>query len=204
MLQYTQMTQEIDTYWQEDIKLFTGIFHYYRNKPQPVRAKIHSSEEQYFNGEDEIISISPHKGKRTYVMIHPYIEEPNIILTIGIPSGGYADTAAIGKVQKSRVEGFRQVQIGNCQAWYYHDAKILVLWECYVDFHHRSSPKPAQDENMRQLWKTIEHHLHTKFSEAERIITPYSDPIYPTKPYQTFLKSLGYEQLAPAAYGKLL
>src|SRR5437588_8549153 len=113
------MMLEQDTYWQEDIALFEGVFSYFRshNRPRPVqvRAKIHTSQERYADGNTEIVSIEPRNGKRTYVMMQPYMEEPNVILTVGIPPKGYADTAAIGTVQGARVAGFRQIKIGNVQ-----------------------------------------------------------------------------------------
>ena len=73
---------EQDTYWQEDIPLFEGMFSYFRsqNTPRPVqiRAKIHTSQEQYIDGNTEIVPLAPHSGERTYVMMQPYVEEPNI------------------------------------------------------------------------------------------------------------------------------
>jgi hypothetical protein len=198
------MTQEYDTYWQEDVGLFTGIFPYYRNKPKQVRAKIHMSREQYDCGQMEIVPIEPHRGERVYVMLHPYVEEPNIILTVGLhPPKHYADGGTtIGKVQGATVQGFRQIQVGNCQAWYYINSKILILWECFLErvFTGTSSPTiPA----MTDLWQSVEKHLQAKFPKAERIVTPLSEPLFETTAYQAFLRSRGFEPVAPAAYGKL-
>src|SRR5437660_5065789 len=125
------MNLEQDTYWNEDTKLFDGTFPSLSSEGSPhivkVHAKIHTSEETYYEGNREIIPITPRKGKRTNFMIHPYVAVPNITLTIRIPPNGYADTPAIGKVQSAQVEGFRDVKIGHCQAWYYQDAKVLTL-----------------------------------------------------------------------------
>lgn len=193
-----------DTYWQEHITLFTGIFDYYRKKPQMVRAKIHTSQERYFDGDTEIVPIEPHTGQRTYVNIHPYIEEPNIIVSVRIPPHGYADTPALGQVQGSRVDGFRHTKLGNIQAWYYPSEKVLILWECFFERSFRGSRSLGEDTNMRQLWQHTEQQLHTKFPQAERVVTPFSDPLFEIKEYQAFLRSLGYEPVAQAAYGKLL
>jgi hypothetical protein len=57
---------------------------------------------------------------------------------------------------------------------------------------------------MLKLWQQMEKHLHEKFPQAERIVTPFSDPLFNITEYQIFLRSLGYEPVAEAAYGKLL
>ena len=42
-----------------------------------------------------------------------------------------------------------------------------------------------------------------QFPEATRIVTPFNDPIAKSiEEYQTFLRSLGYEPVAEAAFGK--
>jgi hypothetical protein len=40
--------------------------------------------------------------------------------------------STIGQVKGSDLGGTRQTQIGNVQAWYYHQDQILVLWECFL------------------------------------------------------------------------
>src|ERR687891_2646211 len=64
-------------------------------------------------------NIVPHwiekKGKRTYVMMQPYVREPNLTLTIGLYNKPkqYADqNSAIGEVIGSKREGFKEVQVG--------------------------------------------------------------------------------------------
>jgi len=69
----------------------------------------------------EIIPISEKKGIRTYVMMHPYVLEPKLTFTVGLypKPKQYADQESpIGEVLGSHHEGFREVQIGNAQAWY--------------------------------------------------------------------------------------
>jgi hypothetical protein len=202
------MNHEQDTYYQEDMPLFKGVFNYFRDsntsRPVPVRGKIHSSHEHYSDIHFEIVPITTPKGERTYVNIHPYVEEPNIVLTVGMPPHGYADSNAIGKVQSARVEGLRPIEIGNIQAWYYPADTTLVLWECYFHQSFREDTPLMEDTNMRRLWQQTEKQLHAKFPQAERIVTPFSDPLFETEEYQTFLRSLDYEPVAKAAYGKLL
>ena len=43
-------TPVVDEFWTQDIPLFHGVFTYYRNKPQPVRGKVHLAEERSLMG----------------------------------------------------------------------------------------------------------------------------------------------------------
>jgi hypothetical protein len=116
----------------------------------------------------------------------------------------YADTAeAIGKTTGTRVEGFRDVQVGNAQAWYYPEDKVIVLWECFLDSFVRDQPL-AKDEHMRLLWTGFERWLRDRYPEAERIITPFADPLWDAKEYQSFLRAQGYRRGRPGTFTKLL
>ena len=57
---------------------------------------------------------------------------------------------------------------------------------------------------MKTLWESFTQFLLGQFLEATRITTPWHDPIFENEQYQAFLHSLGYEQVAKAAYGKVL
>ena len=148
----------------------------------------------------------PREGKRTYVMMQPYVVEPNLTLTIGLYTNPkhYADQESprgetIGQPQ---VQGFREAQVGNAQGWYYHTDKTIVLWECYFDSRFRKHPF-ATDTNMQQLWQSFERYLVQKFPQASTLATPFNDPIAESiDEYQAFLKTLGYSPLAEAAFGK--
>jgi|SRR5438034_1821400 len=203
-------TQTIqDDFWIHDAHLFQGNFRYYRNKPQPVRGKIHLSEERYHLEayEREVEPLDTLSGTRTYVMMHPYVFEPNIILTVGLyqQSKQYADQdEAIGETVSSRADGVREVQIGNAQAWYYPADKTIVLWECYLWDFVRDNPL-LTDANMKHIWCGFETFLKEQFPQATRIVTPFNDPVAKSiEEYQTFLRSLGYEPVAKAAFGKTL
>src|SRR5439155_13871978 len=76
----------IDDFWTHDIFLFSGTFARYRNKPRPVRGNIHVSEEPYRleEFEQDIRPIPTLKGTRTYVMLHPYVFEPILTMTVGL------------------------------------------------------------------------------------------------------------------------
>ncbi len=196
-----------DDFWTHDTPLFHGSFRYYKNISQPVRGKIHVSNEGYYNVKHEIVPIATPKGERTYIMLHPYVFEPEIILTVGLHNQPkrYADQESpIGKVISSRQQGIREREIGNAQAWYYHQDKTIVLWECYLHSYVRDNPL-LEDENMKQLWKGFEKWLVKQFPKATRIVTPFNDPIAQTiEEYQQFLRSLDYEPVEKAAFGKML
>ncbi len=57
---------------------------------------------------------------------------------------------------------------------------------------------------MRALWEGFTRFLLQQFAAATRITTPFHDPIFETSDYQAFLRSLGYQQVAKAAYGKAI
>ncbi len=63
----------------------------------------------------------------------------------------------------------------------------------------------TEDLYMQTLWSSFEHWLAKQFPEATRIVTPFNDPIANSiEEYQTFLRSLGYEPVAKAAFGKTI
>jgi hypothetical protein len=200
----------IDDFWTQDVKLFDGVFYYYHDKPRPVRGKIHTSEEPYRLEpyEQDIRPVATLRGTRTYVMMHPYVFEPILTLTVGLykKPKQYADMGeAIGEtVGGPKQEGVRDVQIGSAQAWYYHEDKIIELWECFLDSRFRSHPL-VNDPHMHTLWQGFEQWLVKQFPQATRIISPFNDPIAETlQEYQAFLRSQGFEPVAKAAFGKRL
>ena len=173
-----------------------------------VQARLHVSEEKFWYEKHEIIPLNMkpgETGKRTYVMMHPYIVEPELFMTIGMypKPKQYADQEeAIGEVLSTHVKGMRQHKIGNAQAWYYPLDQTIVLWECYLyDFMRQKSI--LEDTHMQSLWSSFEKWLYQQFPEATRIATPFNDPIAKSiEEYQTFLRSLGYTPIAQAAFGK--
>ena len=73
-------------------------------------------------------------------------------------------------------EGFRDVHIGNAQAWYYSEDSIIVLWERFLYSFLRDLPL-RKDTNMMLLWTSFEQWLLNRYPEAERIATPWADPM---------------------------
>jgi hypothetical protein len=172
-----------DPFWTHDTELFEGTFRYYRNRKQEVRGKLHESKETYdfhvFGHSLERDSLTSTKGTRSYIMLHPYITEPNLIMSVALypqPKHSADAPAAIGETTGTRVEGFRDVQIGSAQAWYYPEDKVLVLWECFLHDFVRDAPL-RKDPNMAHLWTG--------------------------KEYQSFLKNRGYKKEQPGLFAKV-
>jgi hypothetical protein len=183
------------------------MFRYYHSEPRKVWGKIHVSNEQYFDVHQEIVPVAnPRKGNRASVMLHPYVLEPILTLTVGLykKPKHYADQdEAIGEtLGRPKQEGVRDVQVGSAQAWYYPDDKLIVLWECFLENFVRDHAL-LNDPNMKKLWHGFERFLMEQFPKATRIVTPFNDPIARSiEEYQAFLRSLGYEPVATAAFGK--
>jgi hypothetical protein len=197
-----------DDFWTERLPFFTAQFPTYYRKPQQVRGRIHTSDERFFDGSHEIIPLIHRHGQRTYVMTHLYVLEPKLTLTLGLyeKPKHYADQdSAIGEtIGNPQVEGFREAQVGNAQAWYYPADKTIVLWECFFEERFRKHPLP-EDLNMLQLWQAFERYIVQKFPQASTLATPFNDPIADSiEEYQAFLKTLGYSPIAEAAFGKHL
>ncbi len=200
--------QHNDDFWTHDAPLFVGTFPSYRNDPRMVQARLHVTNEQYFGAASEIVPLKTHKGTCTYIMMQPYVLEPELFMTVGLYAKPkhYADQDdAIGETLSTQVKGMRQQQIGNAQAWYYPQDKVNVLWECFLDARVRNVTSLTEDLYMQKLWSSFEHWLAKQFPEATRIATPFNDPIAKSiEEYQTFLRSLGYEPVAKAAFGKAI
>jgi hypothetical protein len=194
-----------DDFWTESLQFFTAQFPTYYTKPQKVFGRFHMSEEEYSASSHEIIPIKERKGKRTYVMMHPYVLEPKLTFTVvpySNPKKYHDQESSIGEVISSNHQGFREAQVGNAQAWYYHTDKTIVLWECFFEDRFRKHPLP-DDINMQKLWQGFEHWLIRQFPHAQTLATPNNDPIAESiEEYQAFLKKLGYSPLAEAAFGK--
>ena len=130
-----------DDFWTERLPFFTAQFPTYYKKPQQVHGRVHTSDERYFDTRAEIIPLSQRSGHRTYTLMHPYVLEPKLTFTVGLYSNPkhYADQESpIGEVIGSNHKGFREVQLGSAQAWYYPADKTIVLWECFFE---RAIPK---------------------------------------------------------------
>ena len=200
------MASAEDEFWTERLPFFTAQFTTYYQEPQQVHGRFHTKDEQYTPWRREIIPLSARRGERTYVMMQPYVLQPELTFTARVYNTPkrYADQeSAIGEVTgRTQMQGFREFQVGNAQAWYYPADKVIVLWECFLYDDFRKHPL-SEDNNMLNLWKGFEQWLLKQFPEASTVATTTHDPIAETiAEYQAFLKSLGYSPLGKAAFGK--
>ena len=202
-----ELTATQDVFWTVRLPFFTTQFPTYYRKPQKVIGKFHISEERYFDGSHELIPLKQRKGRRVYVMMQPYVLEPILTMTVHLYKNPkqYADQESpIGETAGTQQEGFREVQVGNAQAWYYPEDKTIMLWECFFDSRFRSHPL-ANDGNMVKLWQSFEQWLLGQFPEAKTLATPFDDPIAQSiAEYQTFLSLLGYAPFVKGAFAKSL
>lgn len=199
--------QHEDDYWMFDTPLFAGKFSYYHNEERMVQGKAYMTEERYSWGYNEIVPLSKKTGVRYYVHLRPYVLEPQLFMTVGMypKPKQYADQdSAVGEVLSTNVKGLHQHDIGNAQAYFYPEDKLILIWECFLESTYRSHPlKNAL--YMGKLWLAFEHWLMKQFPQATRFATPFNDPIARSiEEYQEFLRSLDYEPVAKAAFGKTL
>jgi hypothetical protein len=195
-----------DDFWTERNPLFTMQFPSYYTKPQSVWGRFHTAQETYLGAASELVPLKHKKGQCIYIMMQPYVLEPRLTISVALDHTPkkYADQESpIGRtVGQPQMDGFREEQVGNAQAWFYPEDKMIVLWECFFDSRSRRYPL-AEDENMQKLWNGFERWLIREFPTAETIATPLDDPIaHSIAEYQAFLQVLGYEPIAEAAYGK--
>ena len=139
--------------------------------------------------------------------MQPYVLEPILTMTVRLYKNPtqYADQESpIGETAGTRQEGFREVQVGNAQAWYYPEEKMIMLWECFFHSQFRSHPF-ANDGNMIKLWQSFEQWLLGQFPQATTLATPFNDPIAQSmEEYQAFLSLLGYAPFVKGAFAKIL
>ncbi len=189
-------------YYTLDISLFEGMFRYFGNEPVQVRGKIHLSEEAYRlqPAERAIEPIEHLAGRRHYVHLKPFVQVPDIVLTIGLYNQT-TPTGTIGEVLESRERRHKEIEIGQAQAWYYPQDCTIILWECLLHTFVCDT-SVLKDPNMCAFWQGFERFLQGHFERALRICTPYHDPEYEREEYQQFLHTLGYRPVAKAAFGK--
>jgi hypothetical protein len=168
-----------------------------------LRLKAHISESSYSrSARGEIVPLTALEGTRTDVLARPYVLVPDITLSVQLyPQPDI--TGAVGEVRSSDWEGMKREEVGNCQGWFYHEDRIIVLWEAF--FHERLQiGEPSEDPNLTVLWTGFERFLVKHFPTARQLVTTSTDPLYETDRYQRFLLQLGYTRVSQQAFGKSL
>lgn len=184
-----------DPYWQEDLLIGEGKA---EREIRTVRMRLHQSQEHYFDRTD-IVPIA-RRGEMTYFHGKPYFLLPNYTFTVGLYPKAKGDT--IGEVLSSEWDGMRHQEMGNAQAWFYPEEKILVIWECYLYDSYRQSD-PASDDLLKTVWAGFEKLLLERLPEAQRIAAPGWEPVYEkSEIWQEFLKTQGYNRFNERAFIK--
>jgi len=187
---------EPDRYWNVDEAI--GEAHFW-GEAWTVRLAAHVAEEPYRRGLSDLVPLRAARGTRTYVQARPYILVPDFRLTAELsPTTG---AGAIGQVRDSEWRGMKGERIGRGQAWFYHEDRVLVLWECFLEDRYQTGEAP-DDPNLHVVWEGFERFLGARFPTARQLVTTADDPLYETAAYQRFLQMRGYERLNARACGK--
>lgn len=170
-------------------------------RPESIRLKAHVSDERYANHRDPLVDLVEPTGTRAYVHAKPFLLLPDVTLAVGLfptpdPSG------TIGELVDSRVTGFRHLEIGQAQAWYYPTERALVLWECFLEAPYRGGD-PCADPVHRLVWGGFERFLLGRFPQATRLLTTF-EPAYDRETFARFLASQRYARVGPVAFAREL
>jgi hypothetical protein len=183
--------QNHDPYWQFDLFLGEGVF---SRKGQAIRMLLHVETSERYYGRQEIVPITQPEGERTSVQALPYSMLPlGLCLRLGW----------LGKIIHRVMHApillhLPYRELGDCHAWYYHQDRLLLLWDCYL--YDRADPRTS--ETLRTVWNGFELFLLAQFPDTQRIATPSWEPVYKTKAYQAFLTQQGYSPFNTNAFLK--
>src|SRR5215210_4469868 len=187
---------EQDPYWQHDFAVDLSPL----GDPPAfgIRFKAHGSEEHYRGGaHDELVPLTVARGIRRYFHGKPYQLEPDYRLTVALHPVP-PPTGEVGVVEEARWEGLRHKEIGQAQGWYYPEDATLIVWECFLEAHHRRGA-PTEDPLHTAIWRGWERWLLSRSPGATRIVTTWED-LYDRPAWQAFLETQGYRPIAPAAF----
>jgi hypothetical protein len=172
-----------EPYWQNDLSLGDGIF---SNKARSIRMLLHITT-NYYLARQEIVPLPHRAGMRTVVHARPYIRRPK---------SWFGNL--IRRVLTSPVPDTPYEELGDCQAWYYHTDRVLILWDCYLS----ESTEPRTDHNLSTIWHGFEQFLLALFPATLWIATPSWEPVHATTDWQAFLWQQGYQPVNHQAFLK--
>jgi hypothetical protein len=191
--------QSAEEYWTVDEAIGEVVL--WHGEPSTLRLQAHIAEELYRQGPSaEIIPLRHPLGVRTNLNARAYVLVPDIRLDVR-PNAAPARSDPAGIVHASTWEGMKAERIGSAQAWYYHEDRALILWECFLEDRYRGD-NPAEDPNAYALWEGFERFLIGRFPQARTIATTSDENLYELAQYQAFLGSMGYRELHDQAFGK--
>lgn len=195
------MSEQEDDYWQRREEW--GATEIEPGRAKPLFAKIHDATEDYshYSIKTELgLKLKSLRDKRFYVHIRLETPQPRIELTF-LPGRNMLDLdrtekereEEIGVVIDSRITGTDYRAVGSCQAWFYPEDRILVLWEVLLYESDKQNNPPVENKFLRETWQQFEKWLLTRFPQTERIATPGWEPAYSPEEWSKFLIELGYQ-----------
>ena len=197
------MAERADPYYQHDALLGEAPI---QGRDTGIHLRLHVADEPSTEPQ-ELFPLRHQRGTRTYVHAKPYLLEPDVRLTVALaprvpaPEAASRPGAEIGRVVGSEHRGWRRREIGQAQAWHYHEDRTLVLWESFLEERFRSGDDPAVDAAHVTVWQGFERWLLAHLCGVERIMTTWEDE-YDRDVWAKFLRQQGYAPLPPAAFIK--
>ena len=200
---------ESESYWQADISL--GEIEL-QDERYPLRMRLHRARESY-QERRELVTLEASSGERSYLHATPYLLIPDVQLTVDVaPSPGVITANGNGARPPERVVGevaavemrpSRAREVGNCQGWCYPADRLIVYWEAIL-FDWCRAEEPLTDLLLDRIWTGFEGLLVETLPEAERIVTPSWESLYPRETWQAFLVQQGYGPISAQTYSKSL
>jgi len=191
-----------DSYWETDLSLGEGVCYRYRNKPRPLRLLLHIARLEPYCYWQEIVPITQPEGERIWVHASPYIILPQLPLGLAAKLSWSFKLGFWGSLirwlTKADWPGMNYRNIGKCQAWYYPQDRLLMLWDCYL----YAGKDPRTDHTLCALWHGFERFLLKSFPATERMATRAWESSYDRKDWQAFLTQQGYQPFNPQAFVK--
>jgi hypothetical protein len=154
---------------------------------------LHVGTERYA-GRQEIVPIRQLEGERSFVHARPYALLPTG-LSRRLPVLG----TLLRRVSKTNWERLKYEELGDCHAWYYHQDRLLILWDCLLA---ERTKDPRADHILCAVWKGFEQFLLASFPHTAWIATPSWEPVYETQDWQAFLTMQGYQPFNNQAFLK--
>ena len=187
---------EHDPYWQIDLSLGDSVFSTELPSSRVrrgIRILLHVGTERYF-GRQEIVPITQPEGDLTSLHARAYT-----LVSHGLSRRLPVLGTLLRGVTKANWEQMDSQTLGDCHAWYYHQDRLLVLWDCLVSEH---ATDPKADRILCAVWNGFEQVLRALFPDTCWIATPSWEPVYEPKDWQAFLTKQGYAPFNTQAFLK--
>ncbi len=139
--------------------------------------------------------------EREYVHAKACYFVPDLVLTVAVTAPNAAPGEQVGTVEDVHSRGSRRIEFARLQAWYYPDARALMLWEC--DLWRGAEDEPRGDFILACLWDEFERELLRVFPGTQEVITTH-EPRYDHEQWAAFLAGRGYKAYVENTYRKVL